>query len=295
MVMKESIVIAVIAIVSASLNPALARAAAMADTPMVTVQVCIATRAAVLDITSADGAWDGDTFCWSGWRPLMVTGQTEVLAWMGPGWIRISSRFSLIMEFTVTASDEDTQFSITSALVPFPPMDAQARTEGSFTVMDFGTPGAALIGTGPDGGAYVAYVGYPEIFVEAVKQVIVLPGAGQVTVEFAHPEEGGYEPVGVVSDALVEVGFILTAYDAVTVSAEMEIVPADAPTIGDLNCDGSIDVFDIDPFVLALTNPEAYAAAYPDCDHMLADINGDGAVNAFDIDPFVILLSGGGN
>jgi hypothetical protein len=63
---------------------------------------------------------------------------------------------------------------------------------------------------------------------------------------------------------------------------------------GDLNCDGLINAFDIDPFVLALTDPAAYAAQYPDCDYMLADINGDGLVNAFDIDPFVVLLTGGG-
>ena len=44
--------------------------------------------------------------------------------------------------------------------------------------------------------------------------------------------------------------------------------------------------------MLALTDPAGYAAAHPDCDYMLADINGDGAVNAFDIDPFVQLLVG---
>jgi hypothetical protein len=63
--------------------------------------------------------------------------------------------------------------------------------------------------------------------------------------------------------------------------------------LGDLNCDGSVNAFDIDPFVLALTDPAGYAAAWPDCDIMLADINGDGEVNAFDIDPFVELLTGG--
>jgi hypothetical protein len=64
------------------------------------------------------------------------------------------------------------------------------------------------------------------------------------------------------------------------------------PTAGDLNCDGAVNAFDIDPFVLALTSPDAYAAAFPACDYMLADVNGDGAVNAFDIDPFVNLLTG---
>ncbi len=63
--------------------------------------------------------------------------------------------------------------------------------------------------------------------------------------------------------------------------------------LGDLNCDTLVNAFDIDPFVLALTDPAGYAAAYPDCDIRLADLNDDGAVNAFDIDPFVALLTGG--
>jgi hypothetical protein len=61
---------------------------------------------------------------------------------------------------------------------------------------------------------------------------------------------------------------------------------------GDLNCDNVVNVFDIDAFVLALTDAEAYAAAYPDCSRTLADANHDGAVNAFDIDAFVQLLTG---
>jgi hypothetical protein len=63
--------------------------------------------------------------------------------------------------------------------------------------------------------------------------------------------------------------------------------------LGDLNCDGELNAFDIDPFVLALTDPAGYAAAYPHCYTELADCNEDGAVDAFDIDPFVDLLTGG--
>jgi hypothetical protein len=59
---------------------------------------------------------------------------------------------------------------------------------------------------------------------------------------------------------------------------------------GDLNCDGVVNGYDIDPFVLALTDLMGYATAYPDCDYMQADINGDGTVNGYDIDPFVELL-----
>jgi hypothetical protein len=61
---------------------------------------------------------------------------------------------------------------------------------------------------------------------------------------------------------------------------------------GDLNCDGSVNNFDITPFVLALVDTEGYAAAYPHCDRILADVNGDGHVDNFDITPFVGLLVG---
>lgn len=63
-----------------------------------------------------------------------------------------------------------------------------------------------------------------------------------------------------------------------------------APTAADTNCDGLINNFDIDPFVLAISDPAAYAAAYPDCPLSQADVNGDTLVNNFDIDPFVACL-----
>lgn len=61
--------------------------------------------------------------------------------------------------------------------------------------------------------------------------------------------------------------------------------------IGDLNCDGAVNNFDIDPFVFALTSPSEYYNLFPNCDWYLADANGDGVVNNFDIDPFVLLLT----
>jgi hypothetical protein len=61
--------------------------------------------------------------------------------------------------------------------------------------------------------------------------------------------------------------------------------------LGDGNCDGRLDAFDIDPFILAAIDPDGYAATYPDCIMNATDINGDGQVDAFDIDPFVALLT----
>jgi hypothetical protein len=61
---------------------------------------------------------------------------------------------------------------------------------------------------------------------------------------------------------------------------------------GDLNCDGSIDFDDINPFVLILTDPALWVATYPDCPFVVGDINADGTVDFADINPFVALFSG---
>ena len=61
---------------------------------------------------------------------------------------------------------------------------------------------------------------------------------------------------------------------------------------GDLNCDGVVNFDDINPFVLALTDPAGYAAAFPNCDLLNGDINGDGVVTFDDINGFVALLGG---
>jgi hypothetical protein len=68
--------------------------------------------------------------------------------------------------------------------------------------------------------------------------------------------------------------------------------PQPGYAVGDLNCDGIVNNFDISPFILALTNEAGYVDAYPDCDRDLADVNDDGIVNNFDIAPFIDLLLG---
>ena len=57
-----------------------------------------------------------------------------------------------------------------------------------------------------------------------------------------------------------------------------------------MNCDGLINFADINPFVLALSNPATWQAAYPGCPVLNGDINGDGVVSFRDINPFVALL-----
>ena len=54
--------------------------------------------------------------------------------------------------------------------------------------------------------------------------------------------------------------------------------------VGDINCDGVIDLLDVGPFVELLTANQFDEKA---------DINDDGVVDLLDVGPFVNLLSGG--
>jgi hypothetical protein len=62
---------------------------------------------------------------------------------------------------------------------------------------------------------------------------------------------------------------------------------------GDMNCDGIVDFGDINPFVLALIDPDGYQQAHPGCYLVNADISEDGVVDFGDINPFVNCLASG--
>jgi hypothetical protein len=63
---------------------------------------------------------------------------------------------------------------------------------------------------------------------------------------------------------------------------------------GDCDNTDEVDDFDIDPFVLALTNESGYAQTFPGLGSSRwyhADVNCDGIINNFDIDAFVLRLT----
>lgn len=61
---------------------------------------------------------------------------------------------------------------------------------------------------------------------------------------------------------------------------------------GDLNCSGVVDIDDLAPFVLALTDPASYPVEYPGCTIARGDMNSDGSIDGLDIAPFSVLLIG---
>lgn len=59
---------------------------------------------------------------------------------------------------------------------------------------------------------------------------------------------------------------------------------------GDANCDGVLNLDDVEPFVLALIDPVQYSAMYPACSTSSCDMNSDAALDAVDIVQFATAL-----
>ena len=78
------------------------------------------------------------------------------------------------------------------------------------------------------------------------------------------------------------------SYD-VLVSNLCGSVTSDPATLGvfdpcDMNCDGKVNAFDIEPFLDLL-----FGGGKP-CAPCTGDVNGDGSIDSFDIEPFIDCL-----
>lgn len=60
--------------------------------------------------------------------------------------------------------------------------------------------------------------------------------------------------------------------------------------IGDMNCDGFVNLLDVDPFVQALLDPAGYAATYPYCTVQRGDLNADAETDSDDVQGFIGVL-----
>ena len=60
---------------------------------------------------------------------------------------------------------------------------------------------------------------------------------------------------------------------------------------GDVNCDGSVDFNDINPFVLLMTSTWLWQQTYPTCLLMNGDCNFDEVISFADINPFIAILT----
>ena len=61
---------------------------------------------------------------------------------------------------------------------------------------------------------------------------------------------------------------------------------------GDMNNDGAVNLLDVGPFVLGLSDPEQFELIYGYSPQQPGDLNGDGVFDLLDVSLFVELLSG---
>ncbi len=110
-------------------------------------------------------------------------------------------------------------------------------------------------------------------------------GSGTFQVYQQTATDGGEPPQGLPEDVIT--GTITIAGGVPTFT-----IPGGS-LLGDVDGNGVINGFDVDPFVLALTSDEAtFDAAYPTGDYWAADCDENAVINGFDVDPFVAILTG---
>lgn len=61
---------------------------------------------------------------------------------------------------------------------------------------------------------------------------------------------------------------------------------------GDMNCDGQVNLGDIEPMVLALLDPKGYAATFPYCGSSRGDLNFDTVLDGSDLQAFSLAVIG---
>jgi hypothetical protein len=128
------------------------------------------------------------------------------------------------------------------------------------------------------------FLGNTMLLQEGVSQIDGLPvrviNNGQDA--FAMSASGEY--------VILECSVYYAAEDLVREAAALIRITPDF-CLGDADCDGDVDFFDIDPFVSKLGCPGVDPVACSDgCPWQNADADEDGDVDFFDIDPFVALL-----
>lgn len=143
-------------------------------------------------------------------------------------------------------------------------------------------------------GLRAVFVGDGETLVRVIGEHDLIEtdlGTARIDQHDSSPVFGGGVSINANGDVVFHASLTPPDNNQVEWGSGVFVAYASAGLLGDMNCDGVVNNFDIDPFVLALTDPDGYAASYPDCDITLGDANGDGAVNNFDIDAFVGLLT----
>lgn len=250
--------------------------------------------------TMDQGAWDPatSTFEWAlpAQTALRAPDSPDPIATLVDASVEITPGHVIRIDFEVIAGTTTTVFVIRPGRTEFrtiPRSRAEGRATAAFGVSDLDGDGAALAGLGTPGtGAFRAYYnGNPpqgRVFAHLIARVTAGPGGSGSG--YQNDPAWGTRPIGeAVDKATSQIAFTLTPNDNAT-GFTMYLTEGMCP-LGDMNCDGLVANNDIDPFTLAVVQPDQYEHDYPDCTIQNGDLNRDGIINNYDIDAFVELIS----
>lgn len=117
-----------------------------------------------------------------------------------------------------------------------------------------------------------------------------LPSTSRGTITFSDARSGGvvqvWEGEGELENPFDPKNPLIFTY---TCTVESDHSQVDR---GDLNCDGALNAFDIEPFLLAMTDPDIYDEIFDVCDTVLGDFDQNGTVDPFDIEAFLDAIFG---
>lgn len=156
-------------------------------------------------------------------------------------------------------------------------------------------PGSSTGTFNPDTGEFETQEDYL-VFFEGdlskfgITSPILLPSASSGTITFDDPRSGGvtqvWEGEGELQNPFDPTDPLIFTY---TCTVESDHNQVDR---GDLNCDGAVNAFDIEPFLLAMNDPAGYAEMFDVCDTVMGDFDQSGIVDQLDIEAFLEALFG---
>jgi hypothetical protein len=133
--------------------------------------------------------------------------------------------------------------------------------------------------TAANGGVLEGVVDLPAVFGKTPPTVFVASG------RFLTPNGGSLAPQLQLPPTLDNDGNI-QFYEWIEISLANSLIP------GDMNFDGSVDLLDVFPFILGLSDPDQYESQFGFPPSAAGDLNGDGVFDLLDVAPFVDLLDG---
>lgn len=202
------------------------------------VEACVGPACSgFFEVTQADGEWDGDTFTWQ----LEGTVDIEddygnLIATIGstdpdePTFVVFRSDPQVNLGFAMQAGDQDTTFTIRSALLEFDTMlNPTAQASVGVNLSDFMGDGAWLDGAGPDDRVYLAQ--YNEFVPNGTTFTTLIDGLStdEAFDTVSIDDETGWQSLtGTVDNISSQVKLTLSAFDMASGTSNFEIVPEPA-------------------------------------------------------------------